>query len=88
MDFMPEQPAWVITIKSAVQGYPIEGSDCYKLWFESLRQLTGVGGEIAARNIDDGLPCGFLVGAIVEVWVALRLNWACELPLSRGEVQA
>jgi hypothetical protein len=43
------------------------------------------GGKIDDRNIDDGLPRGFLAGAIVEVWVALRLNWAGELPLSRGE---
>ena len=43
------------------------------------------GREIDAGDFDDGLPRGFLVGAIVEVWVALRLNWACELPLSRGE---
>jgi len=43
------------------------------------------GREIDARDLDDGLPRGFLAGAIVEVWVALRLNWACELPLSRGE---
>ena len=41
--------------------------------------------QVDARDIDDGLPRGFLAGAIVEVWVALRLNWACELPLSRGE---
>ena len=32
--------------------------------------------EIDARDLDDGLPRGFLAGAIVEVWVALRLNWA------------
>ena len=32
--------------------------------------------EIDARDLDDGLPRGFLVGAIVEVWLALRLNWA------------
>jgi hypothetical protein len=38
-----------------------------------------------AGDIDDGLPRGFLAGAIVKMWVALRLNWACELPLSRGE---
>ena len=37
------------------------------------------------ETLDDSLPRGFLAGAIVEVWVALRLNWACELPLSRGE---
>ena len=41
--------------------------------------------EVDAGDLDDGLPRGFLAGAIVEVWVALRLNWACELPLSRGE---
>ena len=29
-----------------------------------------------AGDLDDGLPRGFLAGAIVEVWVALRLNWA------------
>ena len=34
------------------------------------------GREIAARNLDDGPPRGFLAGAIVEVWLALRLNWA------------
>ena len=34
------------------------------------------GGEIDAGDLDDGLPRGFLAGAIVEVWVALRLNWA------------
>ena len=41
--------------------------------------------QVDAGDLDDGLPRGFLTGAIVEVWVALRLNWACELPLSRGE---
>ena len=35
-----------------------------------------LGGEIDAGDLDDGLPRGFLAGAIVEVWVALRLNWA------------
>ncbi len=32
--------------------------------------------EIDARDLNYGLPRGFLVGAIVEVWVALHLNWA------------
>ena len=32
--------------------------------------------EIDARYLDDGLPRGFLASTIVEVWVALRLNWA------------
>jgi hypothetical protein len=35
-----------------------------------------LGGEVDAGDLDDGLPRGFLAGAIVEVWVALRLNWA------------
>ncbi len=34
------------------------------------------GRETDARDLDDGLPRGFLAGAIVEVWMALRLNWA------------
>jgi hypothetical protein len=34
------------------------------------------GRKIDARNLDDGLPRGFLAGAIVEVWLALHLNWA------------
>jgi hypothetical protein len=41
--------------------------------------------QVDAGDTDDGLPRRFLASAIVEVWVALRLNWACELPLSRGE---
>ena len=32
--------------------------------------------QVDAGDHDDGLPRGFLAGAIVEVWVALRLNWA------------
>ena len=43
------------------------------------------GGEVDARDLDDGLPRGFLAGAIVEVWLALHLDGARELPLSRGE---
>ncbi len=41
--------------------------------------------QVHAGHTDDRLPRGFLAGAIVEVWLALRFNWACELPLSRGE---
>ena len=41
--------------------------------------------QVDARDLDDGLPRGFLVGAIVKVRVAHRLNWACELPWRRGE---
>ena len=32
--------------------------------------------QVDARDFDDGLPRGFLAGAIVEVWLALHLNWA------------
>ncbi|MGO9808102.1 MAG: hypothetical protein ACLPKH_15480, partial [Rhodomicrobium sp.] len=32
--------------------------------------------QVDARDLDDGPPRGFLAGAIVEVRVALRLNWA------------
>ena len=46
---------------------------------------AAAGGKVDAGDLDDGLPRGFLAGAIVEVWVAHRFNWACELPLSRGE---
>jgi hypothetical protein len=41
--------------------------------------------QVNAGDLDDGLPRGFLAGPIVEVWVALRFNWARELPLRRGE---
>jgi hypothetical protein len=34
------------------------------------------GGKIDAGDIDDSLPRSFLAGAIVQVRVALRLNWA------------
>ncbi len=38
---------------------------------------AGFGGrQIDARDLDDGLPRSFLVGAIVEVWLELHLNWA------------
>ena len=32
--------------------------------------------QVHAGDLDDGLPGGFLAGAIVEVWLALHLNWA------------
>jgi hypothetical protein len=42
---------------------------CYEIALKMLRQVD-------AGNLDDGLPRGFLAGAIVEVRVSLRLNWA------------
>jgi len=63
-----------------------DGSDMIVAKFRNDVQRRGFDRlKIDARDLDDGLPRGFLAGAIVEVWVALRLNWACELPLSRGE---
>ena len=32
--------------------------------------------QVDAGDLDDGLPRGFLAGAIVEVWLALHLDWA------------
>ena len=46
------------------------------------------GREIDAGDLDDGLPRGFLAGAIVKMWVAHRLDWAGELLGRRGEEQA
>jgi hypothetical protein len=40
------------------------------------RAQGGWARQVDAGDLDDGLPRGFLAGAIVEVWVALRLNWA------------
>ena len=44
-----------------------------------------MGSKSNAGDLDDGLPCGFLVGAVVKVLVAHRLDWACELLGGRGE---
>jgi len=41
--------------------------------------------RVDAGDLDDGLPRRFLVGAIVKVRVAHRLNWARELLRRRGE---
>ena len=32
--------------------------------------------QVHAGDLDDGLPRGFLAGAIVKVWLALHLDWA------------
>src|SRR5271168_4136911 len=41
--------------------------------------------QVDAGDTDDGLPRGFLVGAIVKVRVTHRLNWAGELLGRRSE---
>ena len=35
--------------------------------------------QVRAGDLDDGLPRGLLVGAIVKVWLTHLLNWAGEL---------
>jgi hypothetical protein len=40
----------------------------------SGHRVQGYWLQVDAGDINDGLPRGFLAGAIVEVWVALRLN--------------
>ena len=49
------------------------------------RALRGWVRQVDARDLDDGLPRGFLTGAIVKMWVAHRLDWAGELLGRRGE---
>ena len=44
-----------------------------------------LGRQVDAGDLDDGLPRGFLAGAIVKMWVAHRLDWAGELLGRRGE---
>ena len=68
------QLIWVKTFNSAAIGCSLRH-----------RAQGSCGGEVDAGDLDDGLPRGFLVGAIVGVWVALRLNWAGELLGGRGE---
>lgn len=42
-------------------------------------------GKVDAGDLDDGLPRRFLVGAVVKVWVAHRLDRASELHGRRSE---
>src|ERR1700677_230934 len=62
--------SWLLTPPVGLLQRPLHG-----LW---LRQDL-------ARDPDNGLPRGFLVGAIEKVWLAHRLNWAGELLGRRGE---
>jgi hypothetical protein len=41
--------------------------------------------EIDARGLDDGLPRGFLVGAIVKVWLAHHLNGPVNFPAAEAK---
>jgi hypothetical protein len=43
------------------------------------------GRGIGTGDLDDGLPRGFLAGAIVKIWLAHRLDWDRELLGRRGE---
>jgi hypothetical protein len=52
------------------------------------RALKGWVRQVDARDLYDGLPRGFLAGAIVKMWVAHRLDWAGELLGRRGEEPA
>jgi hypothetical protein len=58
------------------------GPFCYRR--NRLRRGSGRR-VIDARDLDDGLPRGFLAGAIVKMWVAHRLDWAGELLGRLGE---
>jgi hypothetical protein len=51
----------------------------------SGRRVQRCWSQADGGDIDDGLPRGFLAGAIVKMWVALRLNWAGELLLSEAK---
>ena len=53
-----------------------EALDSYKRSFRHRAVKDAWLRQVHARDLDDALPCGFLAGAMVEVWVALRLNWA------------
>src|SRR5271155_5545097 len=71
---------------AAAELIPINGISSAVTGAPSGRRAQGwCGREIDPRDLDDGLPRGFLAGAIVQVWVELRLNWACKLPFRRGE---
>ena len=64
------------------------GQEICELFISQYRRtpLAGCcGREIDAGDLDDGLPRGFLAGAIVKMWVAHRLDWAGELLGRRGE---
>jgi hypothetical protein len=63
--------------------FSFERSGCLlimKVWAvfcRRTRRRRGFGRlEIDARDLDDGVPRGFLAGAIGEVWLALHLNRA------------
>ena len=57
---------------------PDEALDRYRRSFRTPRSRMLVR-QVDAGDTDDGLPRSFLVGAIVKVRLAHRLNWAGEL---------
>jgi hypothetical protein len=52
------------------------------------RALRGWVKQVNAGDIEDGLPCGFLAGAIVKIRVAHRPDWTGELLGRRREEKA
>jgi len=51
----------------------IEYSLCNPRWTKISRLPVK---KVDAGDPDDGLPCRFLAGPVIEVWLALHLNWA------------
>ncbi len=66
-------------------GLLANSSHCLRVLCLGVLVWTLAIGKVDARDLDDGLPRGFLVGTIVKVWVAHRLDWAGELHGRRGE---
>ena len=57
-----------------------------RFFYRRTRWRRGFGWlKIDARDLDDGLPRGLLVGAIVHMRLTHRLDWARELLRRRGE---
>jgi hypothetical protein len=66
------------------------GQGIFELFISKYRRTplaSCCGREIAARDLDNGLPRGFLAGAIVKMWMAHRLEIG-ELLGRRGEEPA
>ena len=69
--------AWTITQRRNRELIPVTGISSAATGGPSGRRAQRwCGRKIDAGDLDDGLPRGFLIGAIVEVWLALHLNRA------------